>query len=100
MGEFNFGHLHNPAAMGDSVHFHAYEMGMQPDRSHRLALRTRLSTGVDGVGQCLGLQAEARIELEQIIAALQAKISAFWILVWKPVPRQVAAGKGHHGLQC
>ena len=75
MGEFNFGHLHNPAAMGDSVHFHAYEMGMQPDRSHRLALRTRLSTGVDGVGQCLGLQAEARIELEQIIAALQAKIS-------------------------
>ena len=75
MGEFNFGHLHNPAAMGDSVHFHAYEMGMQPDRSHRLAVRTRLSTGVDGVGQCLGLQAEARIELEQIIAALQAKIS-------------------------
>lgn len=74
-GEFNFDHLHNPAVLGDAVHFHAYEMGRQRDNSYRLALRTRLSTDADGVGRCLGLQAEARIELEQIVMALQAKIS-------------------------
>lgn len=74
-GEFNFAHLRNPASIGDAVQFHAYSMTRQADASYRLALQTRLSTDVDGIAQCLGLQAEARIELEQIIAALQAKIS-------------------------
>ncbi len=41
----------------------------------RLSLLSRLSTDADGIGICLGLQAEARIGLEQIVATLQAKIS-------------------------
>lgn len=73
--EFNFGHLSNPPTVGDSLHFHAYRMVEQPDRSYRLALQSRLSTDADGVARCLGLQAEARVELEEIIGALQAKIS-------------------------
>jgi hypothetical protein len=73
--EFNFGHLSNPPTVGDSMHFHAYRMSQQPDLSFRLALQSRLSTDTAGIAQCLGLQAEARVELEEIIRALQAKIS-------------------------
>lgn len=73
--EFKFEHLKNPAALGDSVHLHAYHMAHGEAADFRLSLATRLSTDADGIGTCLGLQAEARIELTQIIAALQAKIS-------------------------
>jgi hypothetical protein len=73
--EFNFGHLTNPPTVGDSMHFHAYRMAEQPDHSYRLTLESRLSTDAEGIAQCLGLQAEARVELDEIIKALQAKIS-------------------------
>ncbi len=81
--KFNFGHLANPPTVGDSVHFHSYRMAEQPDRSYRLALESRLSTDAEGVAACLGLQAEARVELEEIISALQAKISP--VTVFTPV---------------
>jgi hypothetical protein len=73
--EFKFDHLRNPASIGDSMHLHAYQMNLQTDKSYKLTMQSRLSTDADGIGLCLGLQAEARIELEQIIQALQAKIS-------------------------
>lgn len=73
--EFSFGHLSNPASVGDSMHFHAYRMTEQADHSYRLALQSRFSTDVDGIARCLGLQAEARIEIEEIIKTLEAKIS-------------------------
>lgn len=73
--EFKFDHLKNPAALGDSMHLHAYSMGRVATGDFRLSMVARLSTDADGIGICLGLQAEARIELELIIAALQAKIS-------------------------
>jgi hypothetical protein len=73
--EFNFGHLNNPALIGDSMHLHAYRMDRQENLSLRLNLVSRLSTDADGIGRCLGLQAEARVELEQIIRILEAKIS-------------------------
>jgi hypothetical protein len=57
------------------MHFHAYQMTEQPDHSYRLTLQSRLSTDVAGIAQCLGLQAEARVELDEIIKALEAKIS-------------------------
>ncbi len=72
---FNFGHLSNPPTVGDSMHFHAYRMAEQPDHSYRLALAARLSTDAAGIAQCLDLQAEARVELDEIIKALQSKIS-------------------------
>ena len=73
--EFNFAHLRNPALIGDSMHLHAYRMEKQPDKSFKLAMQSRLSTDVEGIGTCLGLQAEARVELEQIVQALQGKLS-------------------------
>jgi Restriction endonuclease NotI len=79
--EFKFDHLRNPASIGDSMHFHSYRMNVQTDKSYKLTMQSRLSTDVDGIGLCLGLQAEARVELEQIIQALQAKISASTLFV-------------------
>jgi hypothetical protein len=74
--EFQFDHVKNPAAVGDSMHLHSYRMARADDGNFRLSMASRLSTDADGIAMCLGLQAEARIELEQIIATLQAKISA------------------------
>jgi hypothetical protein len=74
-GEFNFVHLSNPPSVGDSMHFHAYRMVRQSDNSYRLLLESRLSTDAEGIARCLGLQAEARVELEVIIRSLEAKIS-------------------------
>ncbi|QTR51112.1 NotI family restriction endonuclease [Candidatus Thiothrix anitrata] len=73
--EFRFDHLHNPAAIGDSMHLHAYRMKGQADQSYKLVMQSRLSTDTDGIGLCLGLQAEAMVELEQIMQTLQAKLS-------------------------
>lgn len=78
--EFKFDHLHTPARMGDSMHLHAYRMDVQADQSHKLVMRSRLSTDADGIGLCLGLQAEARMEWEQITQALEAKISLATLL--------------------
>lgn len=79
--EFIFDHLRNPASIGDSMHVHAYRMDIQGDRSYKLAMQSRLSTDADGIGLCLGLQAEARVDLEQIIQALQLKISTATLFV-------------------
>ncbi len=73
--QFNFGHLKNPAVVTDSMHFHAYEMAKQEDGSFKLILQSRLSTDAAGIATCLGLQMEARVELEIILKALQSKIS-------------------------
>ena len=73
--EFNFGHLTNPAVIGDSMHLHAYKMEAQEDKSYKLILKSRLSTDAEGISTCLGLQAEARVELENIMQKLQAKIN-------------------------
>jgi len=74
--EFSFGHLSNPPAIGDSMHFHAYSMEEQPDHSYRLTLHSRLSTDTAGIAKCLGLQAEARVDMEEIVRQLQTKISS------------------------
>ncbi len=74
--EFKFDHLRNPAAMGDSLHLHAYSLARQGEAANRLALAARLSTDADGIAVCLGQQAEARVELQHIVLSLQAKMSA------------------------
>jgi hypothetical protein len=73
-GEFNFEHLNNPALIGDSMHLHSYKLDHNKN-SFRLNLKSRLSTDANGIATCLGLQAEAKIELEQIFAELEKKIN-------------------------
>ncbi|EKC7220136.1 hypothetical protein OP853_002606 [Salmonella enterica] len=72
-GEFNFAHLSQPARLGDSLHFHSYSMN-RIEEQYRIGMDMRLSTDDDGISQCLGLQAEARVELDQIIQVLERKI--------------------------
>lgn len=73
--EFNFAHLSNPAKIGDSMHFHTYSISEEKNSEYDLSMESRLSTDADGIGQCLGLQNEAKIELVQILNALEKKIS-------------------------
>jgi len=73
--EFKFDHVKNSAIMGDPMHIHAYRITRTDNESFRLSMASRLSTDADGMAICLGLQAEARIDLEQIISTLQSKIS-------------------------
>ena len=40
-----------------------------------ISLSKRLSTDANGIGTCLGLKSEAKVELEALIALLQSKIS-------------------------
>ena len=77
--EFNFDHLHNPARIGDSMHIHSYSLENNND-IFRLELGFRLSTDADGISTCLGLQADAKIGLEYIIAELERKISKSTLL--------------------
>ncbi len=53
-----------------------YRITRQPDGSFKLIMQSLLSTDANGIATCLGLQAEARVELKQILEALQAKISS------------------------
>lgn len=73
--EFRFEHLNNPAVVGDPMHLHSYSMTADATGEYSLSLVSRLSTDVDGIASCLGLQAEARVELAEIIAKLEQKIS-------------------------
>ena len=77
--EFNFGHLHEPARIGDSMHIHVYELNQNNETFH-IELVRRLSTDAEGIATCLGLQAEAKIELKQIITELENKISSDTLL--------------------
>jgi hypothetical protein len=57
------------------MHFHAHRIAEQRDHSNRLVLRSRLSTDLKGITLCLGLQAEARIDLDELVKAPRVKIS-------------------------
>ena len=72
-GAFSFDHIRN-ARIGDSMHFHSYKLTHQ-DKRNRLSLHTRKSTDVEGIGICLGLQVPASVELADLIAQLETKIS-------------------------
>lgn len=69
---FRFDHL-RPATVGDPMHFHSYDL-IADGEDRRLKLIERLSTDVDGVAACLGLQAQSNVEIEVIIKALEAKL--------------------------
>lgn len=74
--EFNFSSVHSPVVPADSMLFHPYEMVLALDGEYMIELREPMSTDSEGVAACLGLQAEARIELKEIEAKLTAKIDA------------------------
>ncbi len=72
--EFSFDHLED-AHLGNPMHVHAYASS-RDGRNYRIDLAERLSTDSDGIAVCLGLQAEAKVELESVLEELERKISA------------------------
>lgn len=72
--EFNFDHLSEPSKVGDSMHIHSYVI-KNNNSFYKLELDKRLSTDSEGIATCLGLQAEAKVEIEEIIKNIESKLS-------------------------
>jgi len=71
--EFSFEGINNPALVGDSFQFHSYSVTETVEFS--LSLKERMSTNSDGIAKCLGLNAEAKVELVSILQAIELKLS-------------------------
>jgi uncharacterized metal-binding protein len=82
--EFSFAHL-GEARTSDPMHFHAYSL-KQKIAGHRLELTKRLSTDAAGIATCLGLQSEAKIDLEVIFSLIEQKITAKTLFSINQVP--------------
>ncbi len=76
--QFDFAHLEN-ARVGDAMHFHSYRLNAA-GATWRLELDSRVRTDAEGIAKCLGLQAEAKVELEVVVAELEKKMSANTVL--------------------
>lgn len=72
--DFKFDHLEGPLN-GNPMHIHSYGLVRNGQGSLNIQLTKRLSTDTNGIAACLGLQAEANVELETIVAALEDKLS-------------------------
>jgi hypothetical protein len=72
--EFSFEHISTTPKLGDSFHFHSYQLLANNNKYH-LSLLERASTDTDGIAQCLGLKAEANVDLEMMCNLLESKIS-------------------------
>jgi hypothetical protein len=72
--EFSFDHISVVPKIGDSFHFHSYQLLSEKSKSH-LSLLERASTDANGIAKCLGLKAEANVDLEIILKMLESKIS-------------------------
>jgi hypothetical protein len=77
--EFRFAHLSN-ALIGDSAHFHVYELKAEEPGTLKLDLNARFSTDANGIAECLGMQTSHTIELEEITKTLESKISSKTLL--------------------
>jgi hypothetical protein len=76
--EFSFGHLEH-ARTGDPMHFHGYKL--VPGRGNlRLQLDQRWSTDTAGIARCLGMQTSSKVELGQILAQVEEKLSGATLL--------------------
>jgi hypothetical protein len=71
--EFMFDHL-VAARIGDPMHFHSYLLE-EDDGVLKLRLTEQLSTDTAGIAKCLGLQSEAKVELEAVIRQIESKLS-------------------------
>lgn len=71
--EFQFSHIQG-ARIGDPVHIHAYDFKETSNRL-KLSLFTRISTDSNGIAKSLGLNAQPKVQLEELIATLEQKLS-------------------------
>ena len=72
--EFSFSHISPHPLIGDTMHFHSYEL-RTVDNQLKLFLKERYSTNSDGISKLLGLNANANVEFDEIAKILENKIS-------------------------
>lgn len=72
--EFRFDQL-NTARLGDSMHIHTYSLAQEGSGNFHLVFASRLSTDANGIAVSLGLQVSSKVELEDMLRILEAKLS-------------------------
>lgn len=70
--DFNFDGIEG-VRLGDPVHIHSYNFEQIEERM-KLSLHTRISTDSAGIANCLGLNAECKVELQDLIKILEPKL--------------------------
>lgn len=73
ISDFNFSRIEG-VRLGDPIHIHSYSF-FEQDNKLRLSLADRVSTDSEGIANCLGLNAESKVELKDIIKLLESKLS-------------------------
>ncbi len=77
--EFSFDHVSSQPLLGDSMHFHSYNLKKDAE-NYKLTLGSRYSTDSNGISKLLGLNADANLKFEEIALILEPKISDSTIL--------------------
>lgn len=70
--DFNFAGIEG-VRLGDPVHIHSYNFSEKDNQLH-LSLHTRVSTDSEGIANCLGLNAESKVEMQDLIRILEPKL--------------------------
>ncbi len=70
--DFNFSKIEG-VRLGDPVHIHSY-LFEEKENKLSLSLHTRVSTDSAGIADCLGLNAQSRVELQDLIRVLEPKL--------------------------
>lgn len=77
--EFSFEKIES-AKIGHALHFHPYSLEKNMDNTFQMDLKERMSTNSEGLAYCLGLQAEANIELTEILEKIESRINSSTLL--------------------
>ena len=70
--DFNFEGIEG-VRLGDPVHIHSYNFE-EKENCLNLSLHSRISTDSAGIANCLGLNAESKVELQDLIRILEPKL--------------------------
>lgn len=73
LADFDFTDI-NGVRIGDPVHIHSYKFNRE-DQKLVLNLDSRISTDSAGIAKCLGLNANAKVELQDLINILEPKLT-------------------------
>ena len=73
ISDFNFTSIEG-VRLGDPIHIHSYSF-IEQDKKLCLSLANRVSTDSEGIANCLGLNAESKVELQDIIKILELKLT-------------------------
>ena len=71
--EFTFNHV-KKADVRDTLQFHGYRFEASK-AGNRFQLVERLSTDSNGVAKCLGLQTSASVDFQEMISAIEKRMS-------------------------